>query len=184
MTTREQAIAWWNVLSNAGRMAFCNKMDSDRFKTVGIPPWPDPTVTGREIEQMWEMNRPSTSMDIRELGPDDLMGRVVKVTGGPSNITMFSFVKMVSDSNFRVFNCNATFKVRIGSQRGRGTEPPFLCELASREEWDKFADEERAKTARKRLVDDIIKQAQRSGYLASTDEQLKAAAEALGLVKV
>lgn len=185
METREIAIKWWNMLGTLSRMQFAHGLDAERFpEPPRIPPFKSPELTGREIELIWDnAGKPSTSMVFRNMQPSELLGRVVRIEYSNGRID-FSFIIAVTKTSFVVYNGSSNFDIKNGSKRGGGSWDTTQCELSTREAWDVFSKEMRAKRERDKLKNAIIDHTQRKDGFAPTLEQLKAAAEALGLVKV
>jgi hypothetical protein len=184
MSNRAVALEWWDLLSNAGRIAFANKMDPERFPTQGIiPPFNDPTVTGREVEKMWnDAGQPSISMDITKLKSGNLMGRIVKVVDEHTgDVVEFSFVNMIGPNTFRLFNHPLTFEIGAGLPVEK--RQSRICIMASRDEWGLFANEMKEQRKMHLLKQAIIEQVNRDRYPQPTKAQLEAAAAALGLTK-
>lgn len=184
MTTREIAIKWWGMLGTLAHMQLAHGFDPERFpEPPKIPPFKAPTVTGREVEQMWEnAGKPSTSMEFDGMQPSELLGRVVKIYESHTNTVTFSFILAVTKTSFSVFN-GPTFDIKSGSKRGGGSWDTTRCELSTREAWSEHNKEVKAKADRRKLVNAIIDHMQRRDGIAPTMEQLEAAAKELGLVK-
>lgn len=173
------------MLGTKPRMQFACNMDPERFPPVPkVPPFEDPFVTGREVEQIWKnAGKPSISMEFDELTSVELLGRVVKIHVSHAIEPSFSYIEAVTHISFMLHNNGVEFSVGTGSAiKALGMERTY-CELTTRAEWDEHANKMKAVRERNKLVNAIIDLVQRKDSLAPTMEQLQAAANAMGLVK-
>jgi len=184
MENREIALKLWNMLGTLPKMQFAHGFDPERFPEPSeIPPFKEPTVTGREVEAMWnKAGKPSVSMKFENMEPKELLGRVVKIHQSHGGI-QFSFVHAVTKFTFHAFNFPSKFGLN-GSAKNSDTWHPTWCELSTRQEWAAFNVEMKAKRERNNLVNAIIDLLQRKDDLAPSVDQLKDAAKTLGLTEL
>lgn len=184
METREIALKWWSMLGTLPQMQFAHGFDPERFPEPSeVPPFKEPTVTGREVEAMWnKAGKPSVSMEFEDMEPKELLGRVVKIHHSHGMVD-FSFVTVVTKFSFHAFNSLVKFKLN-GCAQNSNAWHPTRCELSTREEWRAFSEEMKAKRKHNKLVNAIIDHLQRKDNFAPSENQLKDAAKALGLTEL
>lgn len=177
--SRETALAWWRDLTEEQRKAFCEHHGKDKA-IVG--------ATGFQIEDLWNlMGNPKS---FKDFPPDELVGKSVVYRSGQTNVSHSSFFKKierVTKTGFRIEGVTGLFDFN-GERKWLSDRSDWStiseCQLITEEEKVVIARMWKAKKEMKQLKEDIITQVERTGFAASTLEQLEAAATALGLVKM